>query len=223
MDKCTNLFANYACNVGDFSWTTLHETKRQILDSFGVMYLAFGEDAPKAARNYAYNFGFKGGSSLFGLIFYTAPKVAAFSNGVLVRYLDFNDTYLSKEPLHPSDLISGLIAAAQYKHKSGLELLKAIAIAYEISVNLCDAASLRAHGFDHVNYIVIDEACGLGRLFGLKKQEIEHAVSIVAIPNISLRQTRAGELSKWKGAAAANFCKCVICSIFDSIWYEWVL
>lgn len=204
MDKYTDLFANYACNVDDFPTSTLHEAKRRILDSFGVMYLAFGEDAPKASRNYAYNFGFSSGSSLFGLNFYTTPELAAFSNGVLVRYLDFNDTYLSKEPLHPSDLIPGLIAAAQFKHKNGLELLKAISIAYEISVNLCDAASLRAHGFDHVNYIAIGEVCGLGKLFGLKKQEIEHAISIAVIPNISLRQTRAGELSMWKGAAAAN-------------------
>jgi|GEM_PF-5535571 len=94
MDKYTDLFANYACNVDDFPTSTLHEAKRRILDSFGVMYLAFGEDAPKAARNYAYNFGFSSGSSLFGLNFYTTPELAAFSNGVLVRYLDFNDTYL---------------------------------------------------------------------------------------------------------------------------------
>lgn len=204
VDKYTDLFANYTCNVNDFPLPTLHEAKRRILDSFGVMYLAFGEDAPKVARRYAYNLGLSGGSTLFGLNFYTIPEVATFANGVLLRYLDFNDTYLSKEPLHPSDLIPGLIAAAQYKHKSGLDLLKAIAIAYEISVSLCDSASLRSHGFDHVNYITIGEVCGLGRLFGLKKQEIEHAISIAVISNISLRQTRAGELSMWKGAAAAN-------------------
>ncbi|MGB9755679.1 MAG: MmgE/PrpD family protein [Desulfurella sp.] len=214
MDKYTDLFANYVCSVNDFEQSTLHESKRRILDSFGVMYLAFGEDTPKAARNYAYNFGFKNGSSLFGLNFYTTPETAAFANGVLLRYLDFNDTYLSKEPLHPSDLIPGLLALAQYKHKSVSEFLKAIVIAYEISVNLCDAASLRAHGFDHVNYITIGEVCGLGRLLGLKKQEIEHAISIATIPNVSLRQTRAGELSMWKGAAAANSAKNALFAVF---------
>lgn len=207
MDRYTDLFANYAFSVNDFAQSTLHEVKRRILDSFGVMYLAFSEDTPKAARKYAYNFGFKNGASLFGLNFYTTPEIATFANGVLVRYLDFNDTYLSKEPLHPSDLIPGLIAASQYWCKNPLDLLKSIAIAYEISVNLCDAASLREHGFDHVNYITIGEVCGLGRLIGLKKEEIEHAISIAVISDISLRQTRVGELSMWKGAAAANSAK----------------
>jgi len=51
MDKYTNLFANYALNTKEFLPEVVHEVKRRILDSFGVMYLAFSEDTPKAARN----------------------------------------------------------------------------------------------------------------------------------------------------------------------------
>lgn len=204
MDKYTNLFANYALNTKEFLPEVVHEVKRRILDSFGVMYLAFSEDTPKAARKYAYMFSLENGASLFGVNFKTIPEIAAFANGVLVRYLDFNDTYLSKEPLHPSDLIPGLIAASDFYHLDGRKLIESIAIAYEISVNLCDAASLRKHGWDHVNYIAIGEVCGLGRLLNLKKEEIEHAISIATVPNASMRQTRAGELSMWKAAAAAN-------------------
>ncbi len=204
MDKYTNLFASYVTNTKYFPKESLHEAKRRILDSFGVMYLAFHEDTPKAARNYAYMFGSHEGASLFGLNFKTNPEIAAFANGVLVRYLDFNDTYLSKEPLHPSDVIPGLLAIAEWKKLNGQKLLEAIVIAYEIGVNLCDAASLRKHGFDHVNYITIAEVCGLGKLFNLSKETIEHAISLASIPNFSARQTRAGELSMWKGAAAAN-------------------
>jgi len=149
-------------------------------------------------------FSLENGASLFGVNFKTIPEIAAFANGVLVRYLDFNDTYLSKEPLHPSDLIPGLIAASDFYHLDGRKLIESIAIAYEISVNLCDAASLRKHGWDHVNYIAIGEVCGLGRLLTSIKEEIEHAISIATVPNASMRQTRAGELSMWKAAAAAN-------------------
>lgn len=204
MDKYTNLFSSYVLGVKEFLPEAIHEVKRRILDSFGVMYLAFSEDTPKAARRYAYNFGLNNGASLFGINFQTTPQIAAFANGVLVRYFDFNDTYLSKEPLHPSDLIPGLIAASDFYHLDGKKLIESIAIAYEISVNLCDAASLRKHRWDHVNYIAIGEVCGLGRLLGLKKEEIEQAISIAIVPNASMRQTRAGELSMWKAAAAAN-------------------
>jgi 2-methylcitrate dehydratase len=71
-------------------------------------------------------------------------------------------------------------------------------------VSLCDAASLRAHGWDHVNYIAIGVAAGAGRMLGLDAERIEHAISIATVPHAAMRQTRAGELSMWKGAAAAN-------------------
>ncbi|MGC8483658.1 MAG: MmgE/PrpD family protein [Thermodesulfobium sp.] len=204
MDKYTDLFSDYALKVKDISPETAHEVKRRILDSFGVMYLAFHESTPKAARNYAYMFEHKNGASLFGLNFKTTPEISAFANCVLVRYLDFNDTYLSKEPLHPSDMIPGLWSVAEWKNLSGKKLIDSIAVAYEIAVSLCDAASLRDHGWDHVNYISIGTVCGLGRLLKLKKETIENAISITIVPNSSMRQTRSGELSMWKGAAAAN-------------------
>jgi 2-methylcitrate dehydratase len=144
------------------------------------------------------------GSNLFGLNFKTNPEISAFANCVLVRYLDFNDTYLSKEPLHPSDMIPGLWSIAEWKGLSGKGLIDAIAVAYEIAVSLCDAASLREYGWDHVNYISIGTVCGLGKLLELKKEVIENAISITIVPNSSMRQTRSGELSMWKGAAAAN-------------------
>src|SRR5690606_17180439 len=60
------------------------------------------------------------------------------------------------------------------------------------------------HGWDHVNYIALGTACGAARLLKLSETQTEHAMSIAALPHASARQTRAGELSEWKGAAAAN-------------------
>jgi 2-methylcitrate dehydratase len=131
-------------------------------------------------------------------------EIAGFANGVAVRYLDFNDTYLSLEPLHPSDVIPALLALAESRTASFDAVIAAVAVAYELSVSLCDAASLRAHGWDHVNYLAIGAAAAAGSLLGLPSAGIGHAISMAVVPHAAMRQTRAGELSMWKGAAAAN-------------------
>lgn len=200
------MLAEYAASVRweDLPPETVHEVKRRLLDSIGVAMAAFAEDSPKAARSYAYEWPVASGATLWGTAFVAPADVAAFANGVMVRYLDFNDTYLSKEPLHPSDVIPALFAVAEWRGLSPQAFITAVAVAYEVGVNLCDAASLRRHGWDHVNYIGVATAAAAGRLLGLSVEQIEHAISLAAVPHAAMRQTRAGELSMWKGAAAAN-------------------
>jgi len=203
-DETLRLLAGYAAHValGTLPPETTHEVERRVLDSLGVAVAAIDEDAPSAARRYAAEHA--GQTIVWGSELRSSAEAAGFANGVAARYLDFNDTYLSREPLHPSDSIPALIALAQARGRSSAELVAAIATAYEVSVTLCDAASLRAHGWDHVNVLAIGVACGAGRLLGLDAERIEHAISIATVPHASMRQTRAGELSMWKGAAAAN-------------------
>ena len=203
-DRFQNLFASYATTQHQLSTDTAHEVKRRIIDTFGGMYAASQDDSPTVARAYAEMFPAPNGARIFGSTLRAAPDVAGFANGVHARYLDFNDTYLSLEPLHPSDVIPPLLALAETRHLSGRALISAIAIAYEIGVNLCDAASLRAHQWDHVNYIAIMVAAGAAHLLNLNVDQAGHALSLATVPHASMRQTRAGELSMWKGAAAAN-------------------
>jgi len=205
-DRYSRMLAEYAASIRweDLPPETIHEVKRRLLDSLGVALAAFAEESPKAARAYAYEWPVDSGATLWGTAFTAPVDVAAFANGVMVRYLDFNDTYLSREPLHPSDVIPALFAMAEWRGLSPADFITAVAIAYEIGVDLCDAASLRAHGWDHVNYIGIATAAAAGRLMGLSPEQIEHAIAIAAVPHAAMRQTRAGELSMWKGAAAAN-------------------
>jgi 2-methylcitrate dehydratase len=205
-DRITRLLAGYASGVmaEGLPEETVHEVKRRILDSIGVAVAGLDGDAPAAARAYAADFPDRNGATIWGSQLRANPEVAGFANGVAVRYLDFNDTYLSKEPLHPSDVIAPLMALAEWRDRPANDLLAAIATAYEVSVTLCDAASLRTHGWDHVNYIGIGVACAAGQLLRLPVERIEHAVSISAVPHAAMRETRAGELSMWKGAAAAN-------------------
>src|SRR4029077_5527897 len=114
------------------------------------------------------------------------------------------DTYLSKEPAHPSDNISAALAVAESLGSTGRELITAIALAYEVQCRLCDAASLRARGWDHVTYGAFSTALASARLMNLDPVKTGHAVNIAGVACAAMRQARAGELSHWKGVAFAN-------------------
>lgn len=214
-DRIAELLARYATSV---SWTelpheTVHEVKRRVLDSIGVAVAGFEEDAPKAARAYVGSSHGAAGVRVWGTALQADAERAGFANAVALRALDFNDTYLSREPLHPSDAIPALAALAEQRQLGGRELIRSIAIAYEVGVTLCDAASLRAHGWDHVNFLGIGVACGAGALLHLPATAVEHAISITAVAHAAMRQTRAGELSMWKGAAAAEAARGAVAAV----------
>jgi 2-methylcitrate dehydratase len=86
----------------------------------------------------------------------------------------------------------------------GRELITAAVLAYEVQCRLCDAASLRKHGWDHVTYGAISSALAACKLLRLDAARTRHAVGLAGVCNVALRQTRAGELSMWKGCAFAN-------------------
>lgn len=205
-DRTSRLLATYAASVrwSDLPSETVHEVKRRVLDAIGVATAGFEEDTANVTRAYAARYLDPDGATVWGSSIRANAEAAGFANAVAVRCLDFNDTYLSKEPLHPSDGIPALAALAEQRGLGGRDLIRAISTAYEVSVSLCDAASLRAHGWDHVNYLAIGVACGAGAMLGLDPSAIEQAIAVTAVPHAAMRQTRAGELSMWKGAAAAN-------------------
>src|SRR5439155_1689951 len=117
---------------------------------------------------------------------------------------DYNDTYLSKEPAHPSDNISAALAIAESVRATGCQLVTAIALAYEVQCRLCDAASIRARGWDHVTYGTFSTALACAHLMKLDPEKTRHAVNIAGVAGAAMRQARAGELSHWKGVAFAN-------------------
>src|SRR4029078_161851 len=134
----------------------------------------------------------------------SSPEWAAFVNGLLIRYLDYNDTYLPLDPAHPSDNLAAVLAAGEITKSKGTDLIVAAVLAYEIQCRLCDAASLRKHGFDHVTYGALSSALAACKLLKLDVTPMVHALGLAGVANIALRQTRAGELSMWKGCAFAN-------------------
>lgn len=198
--------AEYACNLqySDLDEATVHEVRRRFLDSLACSLGAYRAGAPNVARRIAKRVSSDPGAGYLGCTRKTSPDLAAFVNGILFRYLDYNDTYLSLEPAHPSDNIAAVLAAGEAGGQNGRAMITAAVVAYEIQCRLCDAASIRAHGWDHVTYGAFSTAAAAGKLLGLSVEEMTHALNLAGTPNITLRQTRAGELSEWKGCAFAN-------------------
>jgi len=188
----------------DLPAPVVHEVKRRVIDSLGCALGAWHADPCVFARQVALTFSAERGATLLGTAHRSPPDWAAFANGCVVRYFDYNDTYLSKEPAHPSDNIPAALAVAEAEGASGRELIVAIALAYEIQCRLCDTSSIRARGWDHVTYGAFSSAIAAGRLMGLGAERLRHAIGIAGVASAALRQSRVGELSHWKGCAFAN-------------------
>lgn len=200
-----NRLAEYANRLRyvDLPANVVHEVKRRLIDSLATAVGAMDAEAYQIARRCAARFQSQPPVRLFGGGF-SSVEWATFVNGLLIRYLDYNDTYLSLEPAHPSDNFSPVLAAGEMAGCTGKELITAAVLAYEIQCRLCDAASLRRHGWDHVTYGAISSAIAACKLMRLEPNKIVQAVGIAGVANTALRQTRAGELSMWKGCAFAN-------------------
>lgn len=182
----------------------VHEVKRRVIDSIGCALGAFPAGPCEAARAVADELGRKPTSTIVGAGVKTSADLATMANGVAVRYLDYNDTYLSLEPAHPSDNIPAVLAVAEGEGRGGRDLISAVALAYEVQCRLADAASIRTRGWDHVTYGAFSSALAAAKLMGLSRERLAQAVNLAGVASPALRQTRAGELSMWKGAAFAN-------------------
>jgi 2-methylcitrate dehydratase len=179
------------------------EAKRRLIDALGCAAGALGEPAPSIAQTVAASVHSEPGAALIGGC-RSAPDWAAFANGVHIRYLDCNDTYLSLEPAHPSDNWAAIMAAGEHVGAVGKDWIAAAAVAYEVQCRLCDAASIRARGWDHVTYGCLSSCLAASKLLGLSHVQAVHALGIAGTTGTALRLTRAGELSMWKGAAFAH-------------------
>jgi 2-methylcitrate dehydratase len=188
----------------DLPQEAVHEAKRRLLDSLGCAMGAWHSEPATIARKLAATQSSTLGATVIGTTHQAPPEAAAFANGVLFRYLDYNDTYLSLEPAHPSDNLAAVLAVAEPRQSNGREIVTAAVLAYEIQCRLCDAASIRARGWDHVTYGSFSTSLAAGKLLGLNETQLTHAQGLAGVPNNAMRQTRVGMLSHWKGCAFAN-------------------
>lgn len=209
-DYIQEAIAEYATSISweDLPIETVLEAKRRLLDSIAVSAASLRFKPVQVLRKaflgiYEYELG----STIWFSRFSTIPEYAGLVNSTMTRALDFNDTYLSKEPLHPSDMIGVLAAALEDTGSHETDLLTAIAVGYEVGVRLCDSASLRIRGWDHVNFTMIAAVAALSNLLKLSMEQAAEALSIAVVPHVAMRQTRAGRITMWKASAAADACR----------------
>ncbi len=184
--------AKYATSLSyaDLSPQVRHEVKRKLLDSISC---ALGSKAAAPIR------------AIKALVLKNnSVEMTAFLYSAMSRYLDWMDTYYGKEFAHPSDNIGAILAAAEAVNSRPQDVMAAISVAYDVQCNLADAANLRDSGFDHTLYVGIASAAGLSNLLRLTREQARNALAIAAVSGLSLRQSREGKLSNWKGFAAAH-------------------
>ena len=206
MDRTTEMLSAYACGLTyeELGPATVEQVKRTLVDTAGCAIGGYDSQPAEIARTLAEGYSGSLPSRILGTTACAAPDMAAFANGVAVRYLDCNDSYFSPGGGHPSDMIPAVLAVAGPLKSDGPTVITAIALAYEIFCRLSDEVVAGDLGWDQGIFGVIGAACGAAKLMGLDQEQTGNAISLAISPHLPLGVTRTGELSMWKGCAAAS-------------------
>lgn len=204
-DTLAGELARYACafDTGRLPVPVLDCVRRRLLDSLACALGAYDAGPVRVVRQVAAATPVDG-ASVFGAANRTTSDLAAFANGVMIRFLDYNDGYMGLEPGHPSDNIAACLAVAEAEGAGPREFIAAVVIAYEIQMRLQDAAGLNRRGWDHTCYVLPASAAAASRLMGLDASRTAQAINLALNGHIPMRQARCGALSDWKGCSAAN-------------------
>jgi 2-methylcitrate dehydratase len=150
------------------------------------------------------------GAAVFGVDGSYSAEWAAWANGVAVRELDYHDTFLAADYSHPADNIPPLVAVAQQLGASGADLIRGLATAYEVQIDLVKGICLHEHKIDHVAHLGPSVAAGLGTMLRLDVDTIYQAIGQALHLTTATRQSRKGAISSWKAFAPAHAAKVAI-------------
>jgi 2-methylcitrate dehydratase len=181
----------------------IHECKRRIIDTLACALGGFNAEPSRIARAIAGRVSSKTPARILGTLEQSSPELAAFANGVMIRYLDLNDA-TGTGGGHPSDMFGALLATADSTQADGKTFITAAVIAYEIYLGFFAAIQVRDRGWDHVVYTVLAAAAGVAKIMKFDHQTMANALSLALTPNMALGVARRGQLSMWKGCAGAN-------------------
>ena len=209
--------ARFAINLKyqDLPPEVVRTATRTILDTVGCAIGGFGAGPSRIAIKLASDVTAKQGATVLCSGVKSSPELAVFANGVMIRYLDFNDGYVSftHSPGHPSDTLAALLTAAELSGCSGRDLITATVLSFEVFCKVLDVMELQPLGVDHSTITGLAAVVGAARLMGLTEQQIVEAISITVAGNTAIHQGRVGTLSNWKAFAAADACRKAMFSI----------
>jgi 2-methylcitrate dehydratase len=202
------VLARYATelNYEDLPEDIVRIAKRSILDAFGCAFGGYTAGPSQIAVKLASEVNAKRGTTVLCSGIKSSPDLAAFANGVMIRYLDFNDAFVSFShgAGHPSDTIAALLAAAELTERSGRDLITATVLSYEVFCKIADTFDYLGSGVDHSTITGFAAVVGASRLMGLSREQMVHAIGITVGGNTAVRQGRNETLSNWKAFAAAD-------------------
>jgi 2-methylcitrate dehydratase len=184
----------------------------RIIDNAAVAIAAINRGPVVAARAMALGHPRNDGANVLGVAAQQrfTPEWAAWANGTAVRELDMHDTFLGADYSHPGDNIPPILAVAQAMNSTGEDLIRGIAAAYEIQIDLVKAICLHRHRIDHIAHLCPAQAAGIGALLDLPVSTIYQAIQQAVHVSFTTRQSRKGEISSWKAFAPAHSGKLAI-------------
>jgi len=158
------------------------------------------------------------GAKVPGTQFQLDPVQAAFNIGAMIRWLDFNDTWLAAEWGHPSDNLGGILAVADWLSRIAVasgkkplamkDVLTAMIKAHEIQGCIALENSFNKVGLDHVVLVKVASTAVVAQLLGLAREEIINAVSLAWVDGQSLRTYRhapnTGSRKSWAAGDATS-------------------
>ena len=198
-DEVGELIGNYVASVsGRLDARTERAAKAALIDSIAVAIAALRHPAAQNARRHAYRFATSGsGCVIWGTPKRTAPELAAFTNGVLLRCHDYNDFFVGRRNSgHTSDILSGVIAAAEWTNAPGKKLLSAVAVGYEMVGAAFDAFSTAPGGWDYTNLMQLGATAAIARLLDLDADQTREAMGMTVVPHFASDEIESGELNR---------------------------
>ena len=199
----------------------------------GLLALTF-DDCKNLLGPYVENTQVPGGVRVPGTKHVLDPVKGAWDIGAMVRWLDFNDTWLAAEWGHPSDNLGGILAAADYISQKNVQLGKKALTIYDVLVSMIKAHEIQGIlalensfnrvGLDHVILVKIASTAVISSLFGLSKEQTINALSQAFVDGQSLRTYRhapnAGPRKSWAaGDATSRALQLVLLTLKGQIGY----
>ncbi|TDX01263.1 bifunctional 2-methylcitrate dehydratase/aconitate hydratase [Dinghuibacter silviterrae] len=238
-DKVLIDIADYVLNydiTSDLAWSTAHYC---LLDTIGCGLEALTYPActkllgPVVPGTIVPN-----GAKVPGTSYQLDPVQAAFNIGAIIRWLDFNDTWLAAEWGHPSDNLGGILATADWLSRTAVAagkpplkmkaVLDAMIRAHEVQGVIALENSFNKVGLDHVLLVKLASTAVVGRLLGLNRDELINALSLVFVDGQALRTYRhapnTGSRKSWAaGDATARAVRLALIARTGEMGYPSVL
>ena len=234
-DKVLVKIADYALNISIESKEALTTARYCLMDTLGCGLLALTfDDCKNLLGPYVENTQVPGGVRVPGTKHVLDPVKGAWDIGAMVRWLDFNDTWLAAEWGHPSDNLGGILAAADYISQKNVQLGKKALTIYDVLVSMIKAHEIQGIlalensfnrvGLDHVVLVKIASTAVISSLFGLTKEQTINALSQAFVDGQSLRTYRhapnVGPRKSWAaGDATSRALQLVLLTLKGQIGY----